>query len=75
MLVLGSAQPGSASASGPAAPPAQARAPLGPVARDCLHAAPCPVVVVRSGDTDAPAVPAQAEPAQPRPAQPEAVHA
>jgi nucleotide-binding universal stress UspA family protein len=64
MLVLGSAQPGGASAGGPATPAAQARAPLGPVARDCLHAAPCPVVVVRSGDADAPAVPAQAEPAE-----------
>lgn len=76
MLVLGSAQPGGASA---AAPAAQARAPLGPVARDCLHAAPCPVVVVRSGDADAPApaVPAQAEPAERAQAervQPEAVH-
>jgi nucleotide-binding universal stress UspA family protein len=47
MLVLGSASRG---ASGTAVPPAQNRTPLGPVARDCLHAAPCPVVVVRSGD-------------------------
>ncbi|HEY2239524.1 MAG TPA: universal stress protein [Streptosporangiaceae bacterium] len=61
MLVLGSAQPGGASTRGPAAPLAQARAPLGPVARDCLHAAPCPVVVVRSGDADAPPGPAPAE--------------
>src|ERR1700760_4634366 len=60
MLVLGSAQPGGASAGRPAVPSAQARAPLGPVARDCLHAAPCPVVVVRSGDADAPPAPAQA---------------
>ena len=50
--------------AGPAMPPTQARAPLGPVARDCLHAAPCPVVVVRSGDAAAPSG---------GPAQPEAV--
>jgi nucleotide-binding universal stress UspA family protein len=43
MLVLGGTQP-----SGEAASPAvQPRTPLGPVARDCLRAAPCPVVVVR----------------------------
>jgi len=77
MLVLGSAspngaRPGGAATNGPAMPPAQARAPLGPVARDCLHAAPCPVVVVRSGDADAPAGdPAQAACTQPVP--PEAV--
>ncbi|HWG12241.1 MAG TPA: universal stress protein [Streptosporangiaceae bacterium] len=58
MLVLGSTSPGNASPGGAAAPPAQARTPLGPVARDCLHAAPCPVVVVRSSDADAPAEPA-----------------
>jgi nucleotide-binding universal stress UspA family protein len=69
MLVLGSTQPGGGRTDGPATPPAQARAPLGPVARDCLHAAPCPVVVVRSGDAADPA-PARAEQAQP-----EAVHA
>jgi hypothetical protein len=49
------------------------------VARDCLHAAPCPVVVVRSGDAAASASPGEAEPAQTEPAQahaqPEAVHA
>ncbi|HEY0719448.1 MAG TPA: universal stress protein [Streptosporangiaceae bacterium] len=61
MLVLGSTSPGNASAGSPAAPP-QARTPLGPVARDCLHAAPCPVVVVRSGADGAPAE--QAPPAQ-----------
>lgn len=44
MLVLGSTQPGGDAAS----PPAQPRTPIGPVARDCLRAAPCPVVVVRS---------------------------
>jgi nucleotide-binding universal stress UspA family protein len=69
MLVLGSTSPGGAG-SGRAAPAVQARTPLGPVARDCLHAAPCPVVVVRSGDT-----PVQPEPAPASPAQPEAVHA
>jgi nucleotide-binding universal stress UspA family protein len=63
MLVLGSTSRNDI--AGPAVPPAQRRTPLGPVARDCLHAAPCPVVVVRSGD-----VPADGEPA-PR----EAVHA
>jgi nucleotide-binding universal stress UspA family protein len=82
MLVLGSAnpsgpRPGGTAPSGPAMPPAQARAPLGPVARDCLHAAPCPVVVVRSGDAAAPAgEPAQAahtQPAQTQPVPPEAV--
>jgi nucleotide-binding universal stress UspA family protein len=73
MLVLGSAQPGGASTRGPAAPLAQARAPLGPVARDCLHAAPCPVVVVRSGDA-APPGPAQAESARAATTQSEAVH-
>ena len=77
MLVLGSAspsgaRPGGASPSGPATPPAQARPPLGPVARDCLHAAPCPVVVVRSSDAAAdPAQPAQ--PARSQPVPPEAV--
>jgi len=65
MLVLGSA---SRETSGFAAPAVQHRNPLGPVARDCLHAAPCPVVVVRSGD-----VPAAADPAGP--AEREAVHA
>jgi nucleotide-binding universal stress UspA family protein len=58
MLVLGSASRDSA--GGPATPAAQGRTPLGPVARDCLHAAPCPVVVVRPGD-----VPAGQEPAEP----------
>jgi nucleotide-binding universal stress UspA family protein len=42
MLVLGG-QPGGEVTS----PAAQPRTPLGPVARDCLRAAPCPVVVVR----------------------------
>ena len=51
MLVLGSTSRDQS--SGPAAPPVQRRTPLGPVARDCLHAAPCPVVVVRSGDAPA----------------------
>jgi nucleotide-binding universal stress UspA family protein len=50
MLVLGSAQ------AGPA--PVQARTPLGPVARDCLRGAPCPVVVVRASGVRSPAQPA-----------------
>ena len=56
MLVLGSTRHG----GGPSAPALQAKAPLGPVARDCLHAAPCPVVVVRSSDVRSPAEPAHA---------------
>jgi nucleotide-binding universal stress UspA family protein len=56
MLVLGSARHG----GGPGAPAMQAKAALGPVARDCLHAAPCPVVVVRSSDVRLPAEPAHA---------------
>jgi nucleotide-binding universal stress UspA family protein len=51
MLVLGSTS--RSQSTGPATPPVQRRTPLGPVARDCLHAAPCPVVVVRSGDVPA----------------------
>jgi nucleotide-binding universal stress UspA family protein len=51
MLVLGSTSHGQS--TGPATPPVQRRTPLGPVARDCLHAAPCPVVVVRSDDVPA----------------------
>ena len=47
MLVLGSASRGTTGAAAPLVP---SRTPLGPVARDCLHAAPCPVVVVRSGE-------------------------
>jgi len=50
MLVLGSTQPGGGPA-GAAAWTAQSRRHLGPVARDCLNAAACPVVVVRSSDT------------------------
>ena len=50
MLVLGSVQPprmGTRRAAGP-------RGPLGPVARECLRGALCPVVVVRPGnDADA----------------------
>ena len=42
MLVLGSTR----SASLASAPVDEPRAPLGPVARDCLRAAPCPVVIV-----------------------------
>ncbi len=59
MLVLGSTRPGRGPAT-PAAPAPHSRTPLGPVARDCLHAAPCPVVVVRSSDVLAPAEPAHA---------------
>jgi len=42
MLVLGSTR----SAGLTDAPVGKPRAPLGPVARDCLRAAPCPVVIV-----------------------------
>jgi len=42
MLVLGSTR----SARSADAPVGKPRAPLGPVARDCLRAAPCPVVIV-----------------------------
>jgi nucleotide-binding universal stress UspA family protein len=42
MLVLGSTR----SAGFADAPVGKPRAPLGPVARDCLRAAPCPVVIV-----------------------------
>jgi nucleotide-binding universal stress UspA family protein len=42
MLVLGSTR----SAGVADAPVGKPRAPLGPVARDCLRAAPCPVVIV-----------------------------
>ena len=42
MLVLGSTR----SAGLADVPAGQPRAPLGPVARDCLRAAPCPVVIV-----------------------------
>jgi nucleotide-binding universal stress UspA family protein len=59
MLVLGSASRDAG--SGRAAPPVQGRSPLGPVARDCLTAAPCPVVVVRPGDVPADREPAEAE--------------
>jgi nucleotide-binding universal stress UspA family protein len=48
MLVLGSIRPsptGTRQAAGP-------RATLGPVARDCLRGASCPVVVVRPGSDD-----------------------
>ncbi|HEX3752432.1 MAG TPA: universal stress protein [Streptosporangiaceae bacterium] len=60
MLVLGSASRDGAAGLAPA--PTQRRTPLGPVARDCLHAAPCPVVVVRPGDVPAENEPAPAEP-------------
>ena len=54
MLVLGSTRPPGGDAA------LRARASLGPVARDCLHAAPCPVVVVRSSDLHALAEPVHA---------------
>jgi nucleotide-binding universal stress UspA family protein len=53
LLVLGSTRSGTPD-SGPAGEP---RPPLGPVARDCLRAAPCPVVIVTSHN-----VPLEAEP-------------
>jgi nucleotide-binding universal stress UspA family protein len=53
MLVLGSTRP--AGLAG--APVGEPRAPLGPVARDCLRAAPCPVVIVAE-----PSVRPEAEP-------------
>jgi nucleotide-binding universal stress UspA family protein len=53
MLVLGSSRPGSARTRQEAGP----RAPLGPVARDCLRGAPCPVVVVRPGCAESVASP------------------
>ena len=53
MLVLGSTRPvGLADA-----PVGKPRAPLGPVARDCLRAAPCPVVIIAG-----PSVQPEAEP-------------
>jgi nucleotide-binding universal stress UspA family protein len=55
MLVLGSSRPG----GGPAAA-LQPRIPLGPVTRDCLRAAPCPVVVVRPSGVESVAEPAHA---------------
>jgi nucleotide-binding universal stress UspA family protein len=65
MLVLGSTRPGPgpagrAGAASAAAPAPQSRPPLGPVARDCLHAAACPVVVVRPGEARAAAEPVHA---------------
>jgi nucleotide-binding universal stress UspA family protein len=68
MLVLGSGGPSATQTGGPqpaGAPsgirpgvsPVPARTPLGPVARDCLHAAPCPVVVVRPSSVTAPGEP------------------
>jgi nucleotide-binding universal stress UspA family protein len=54
MLVLGSTR----SAGLAPAPVGKPRAPLGPVARDCLRAAPCPVVIIAE-----PRVQPEAEPA------------
>jgi len=55
MLVLGSTR----SVGFADAPAGKPRAPLGPVARDCLRAAPCPVVIVAE-----PSVQPEAEPAR-----------
>jgi nucleotide-binding universal stress UspA family protein len=55
MLVLGSTRP-----SGGPASALQPRIPLGPVTRDCLRAAPCPVVVVRPSGVESVAEPAHA---------------
>ena len=47
MLVLGSRHAGTRQATGPTVP-------LGPVARECLRGAPCPVVVVPPGYAESP---------------------
>ena len=64
MLVLGSTRPGPGpgrpAGTAPAAPALQSRPPLGPVARDCLHAAACPVVVVSSSEARAAGEPVHA---------------
>jgi nucleotide-binding universal stress UspA family protein len=56
MLILGSTRPSGM----PGTPVGKPRAPLGPVVRDCLRAAPCPVVIVahRSVQPQAEPVPA-----------------
>ncbi len=59
MLVLGSTALGGGQA-GPATTALRSRTSLGPVARDCLHAAPCPVVVVRSSEARTAAEPVHA---------------
>jgi len=64
MLVLGSTRPspgpaGRAGTASAATSAPQSR-PLGPVARDCLHAAACPVVVVRPSEARAAAEPVHA---------------
>jgi nucleotide-binding universal stress UspA family protein len=53
MLVLGSTRSGALDHASAGEP----RAPLGPVARECLHAAPCPVVIVAAHS-----VPSEVEP-------------
>jgi nucleotide-binding universal stress UspA family protein len=62
MLVLGSTRPGGgpSGTAGAAALATQSRRSLGPVARDCLNAAACPVVVVRSSDARPAAQPVHA---------------
>ena len=54
MLVLGNSRPGGTGARRAGGP----MAPLGPVARDCVRGAPCPVIVVRAGYVESPASPA-----------------
>jgi len=56
MLVLGSTR----SAGSTDAPAGKPRAPLGPVARDCLRAAPCPVVIITEPSAQPAAEPARA---------------
>jgi nucleotide-binding universal stress UspA family protein len=56
MLVLGSTR----SAGMAGAPVGKPRAPLGPVARDCLRAAPCPVVIVAESSVQPEAEPLRA---------------
>ena len=57
MLVLGSTRAGSVTGAWVGKP----RAPLGPVARDCLRAAPCPVVIVSGSSMQPEAKPVLAE--------------
>ena len=55
MLVLGSTR----SVGFADAPVGKPKAPLGPVARDCLRAAPCPVVIVAEPSPQPKAEPAR----------------
>jgi nucleotide-binding universal stress UspA family protein len=56
MLILGSTRSSGLSST----PVGKPRAPLGPVARDCLRAAPCPVVIVADRSVQPQAEPASA---------------